>query len=335
MGENGRMNAEAEIAAWARRHFAVAELTMVALPAEASTRSFFRLFKDAATYVAMHSPPTTEDNPRFVRIAELLREQGLGVPKVLASDLQHGYLLLEDLGRRDFESAYADGEIDAPLTAAIDALATLQSLPTAAVPPYARQRFATELSIFAEWLVERLLDMSLPSWFAATAEVLVEATQSVPTAVVHRDFHCRNLIWRDDCSVGIVDFQDALAGPVCYDVASLLRDCYHVFDEPTVAHWRQRFFERVRPRCDEATFNRAFDLTALQRQLKAVGIFARLHLSHGRDSHLGDIVPVLRRIAEVGRHYAETTALARWLVAEVLPRSEERLAQLSREPLAS
>ena len=323
------MSAGEDIAAWVRRHLADADLAMTALPVEASTRRFFRVFKGAATYIAMHSPPETEDNPRYVRLAALFRRQGLAVPKVLASDLGRGFLLLEDLGGRDFESAYVHGEVDAPLAVAIDALATLQALPTDSVPPYTRARFADELTIFAEWLVGRLLEARLPRCFAATAEALVEATQSVPTAVVHRDFHCRNLIWRGDASVGIVDFQDALAGPVCYDIASLLRDCYHVFDEAAVTRWRRRFFQRTRPMADEAAFNRAFDLTALQRQLKAVGIFARLHLDRGRDSHLRDIVPVLRRIARLGREYVETVELAEWLDAELVPLAERRLAHVS------
>lgn len=302
---------------------------MTALPVEASTRSFFRLCKGADTCIAVHSPPETEDNPRYVYLAALFRKYGLTVPEVWASDLARGYLLLEDLGCRDFESAYADGEVAAPLSAAIDALATLQGVPTDGVPCYTRQRFADELAIFRHWLVERLLEMCVPDWFAATAQALVDATQSVPSAVVHRDYHCRNLIWQASGTVGIVDFQDALVGPICYDIASLLRDCYHVFDEPTVARWRRRFFERVAPACDAATFNRAFDLTALQRQLKAVGIFARLHLSRRRDSHLGDIVPVLRRIGRLSRDYAETAQLAAWLTAEIVPRAERRLARMA------
>ena len=323
------MSAGQDIAAWAGRHLK-ADLTLCALPAEASTRRFFRIFKGEDTYVAMHSPPETEDNPRFVRLAALFRQHGVAVPRILASDLDRGYLLLEDLGALDFEGAYATGDVAAPLAGAIDTLAKLQATPAASVPPYTRQRFADELDIFASWLVRRLLEMDVAGCFANTAAALVDATQSVPTVVVHRDYHCRNLLWRGDGEVGVVDFQDALAGPVCYDIASLLRDCYHAFDEATVAHWRRHFFQRIRPACDEATFNRAFDLTAVQRQLKAVGIFARLHLSHGRDSHLGDIVPVLRRIVGLGRCYAETEALAAWLADHLLPKAEQRLSRWRR-----
>ena len=306
---------------------------LVPLAVEASTREFFRVKVGVRSFVAMHSPPATENNPRYVRLAALLRGYGLRTPTIHAADLRRGYLLLEDLGAMDFEGAYAGGEVAGPLTAAIDALARLQAVPpadaAAHIAPYAAERFTDELGIFREWLVERLLGLDAAPGFDEASAALVAAADSVPQCVVHRDFHCRNLIWRrQDGSVGVVDFQDALIGPCCYDLASLLRDCYHVFDEATVAAWRLRFLEAARPDCDQATFARAFDLVALQRQLKAVGIFARLHLARGRASHLADIVPVLRRSAAVAAGYAETRALAAWLAGDVAPAASRRLAAL-------
>ena len=322
------MEAPSELLAWLGEVCEGGDAAHIApLRVEASTRSFFRVSTPGSTFVAMRSPPETEDNPRFVRLAALFRRFGVNTPQVFAADLERGFLLLEDLGERDFEAAYRAGDIDAPLDAALDVLQSLRDVPIDGVPAYTRQRFADELGIFAEWLVERWLGLDMPPFFAELRDALVEATQSVPTTVVHRDFHCRNLLWGGDGRVGVVDFQDALAGPICYDIASLLRDCYVAFDEATVALWRRRFFQRAElaRTCDEAAFNRASDLTALQRQLKAVGIFARLHLQRQRDSHLGDIVPVLKRIAALAPNYSETAELAAWIVDDVLPAATLRL----------
>jgi len=313
----------AELAAWIGRTLA-AEVELAPLAAEASTRHFFRVSTDASTFVAMHSPPDTEDNPRYVRLTDLFRRHGLATPKIHAADLDRGFLLLEDLGSRDFAAAYADGDVDGPVEAAIETLVKLQSVASDTIPPYTVGRFGDELAIFTEWLLGRLLDLEVPGWFGPVADDLVAATQSVPQRTVHRDYHCRNLIWRDG-RVGIVDFQDALVGPACYDIASLLRDCYVEFDEAAVTKWRRRFFELAGLDCPESEFDRAFDLVAMQRQLKAVGIFARLHLSRGRASHLGDIVPVLRRIARLAGDYPETGEVASWLEAIVLPRAVHRL----------
>ena len=303
------------------------------LAAEASTRQFFRIDTGGRSFIAMRSPPATEDNPRYVRFAALLRDYGLRTPAVHAADLERGYLLLEDLGARDFAAAYAAGQVAGPLAAAIDALGRLQAVSTADaaahIAPYTPQRFADELGIFREWLLQRLLGLEAAASFDDACPALVAAAETVPQGVVHRDFHCRNLIWRpEDETVGVVDFQDALIGPCCYDLASLLRDCYHVFDEATVAAWRRRFLETARPACDAAVFARAFDLLALQRQFKAVGIFARLHLARGRSSHLADIVPVLRRSAALATRYAETRELASWIGGDVAPAASRRLAAL-------
>ena len=322
-----------DLAAWAKRAFIEAgegvvgdgdDIAMAALPVEASTRRFFRMSMGASSSIAMHAPPQTEDNPRYLRLARLFRAHGLATPRIHAADLQRGFVLMEDLGRRDFQAAYRRGEFDAPLSAAVEALVALQAVPEGGIPPYAAQRFSDELDIFEQWLIERYLRLPLAGFFAEVRHALVAATESVPRCVVHRDYHCRNLIWRDDGRVGIVDFQDALVGPCCYDIASLLRDCYHEFAEAQVAHWRRRFYQLAEPDCSEQVFNRAFDLTAVQRQLKAVGIFARLYLQRGRGSHLGDIVPVLRRLALQARRHAETEPLAAWLQTQVLPAARQR-----------
>ena len=321
-----------ELTAWAERTLGTGRIELARLPVEASTRQFFRVSTGVSTFVAMLSPPDTEDNPRFVRLADLFRNHGLRTPKVHAADFDRGMLLLEDLGERDFATAYAGGEIDAPLDAAVRDLVKFQSVASDDIPPYTRARFADELAIFTDWLLGRFVGVDVPRAYAGLADALIEATLGVPQRTVHRDYHCRNLIWRNDSSVGIVDFQDALFGPCCYDIASLLRDCYVEFDETRVAWWRHRFFALADLDCAESTFNRAFDLTAIQRQLKAVGIFARLHLSRGRDSHLGDIVPVLRRVSRLGRDHPETVEFATWIDVELLPRVVQRLEGLACGP---
>ena len=318
------------LAEWVAKCTGVADAPLLPLPAEASTRRFYRVpgVSGAASSIAMLAPPATEDNERFVRFAKAFRSHGLATPEILAFDQARGFVLMEDLGDTDFANAYATHDPDVMLGAAMRTLALLQKLPEAGIPPYTTARFSDELDIFADWLIERFLGLALPDDFATVRSTLVDATQSIPACVVHRDYHCRNLIWRADGTVGIVDFQDALVGPACYDIASLLRDCYVEFAETDVRRWRQCFYRLARVPCDETVFDRAFDLTAIQRQLKAVGIFARLFLSRGRSSHLGDIVPVLKRIAAVSAGYPETATLADWVAAEVTPAAERRLAAL-------
>lgn len=318
----------AELAAWVEQTLGTDGIELARLPVEASTRQFFRVSTGVSTFVAMLSPPDTEDNPRFARLARLFGQHGLGTPRIHAADFDRGMLLLEDLGDRDFAAAYAAGEIDAPLANAVRDLVKLQSVPRDDIPPYTLARFRTELAIFTDWLLGRFLGLDVPTAYTGVAQALVEATQSVPQRTLHRDYHCRNLIWRGDGTVGIVDFQDALYGPACYDIASLLRDCYVEFDEARIAKWRSRFFALANIDCTEVAFNRAFDLTAIQRQLKAVGIFARLYLDRGRASHLGDIVPVLARIARLGREYPETAEFSGWIAKDLLPRATERLKDL-------
>ncbi len=281
------------------------------LPVEASTRRFFRVDADGDTSVAMHSPPASENNAQFVRLSGIFRAAGLPVPAILQQDLERGFFLVSDVGDRDFASVYAR-DTEAPLHAAIEALVRLQRVRSPHIPPYTTGRFDDELGIFAEWFVGKLLGMVPDATFHAAKSVLIDTIASMPSCVVHRDYHSRNLLWSEG-RLGIVDFQDALVGPVTYDIASLLRDCYHTFSEAEVARWRRHFRVRSGLAVEEGAFARAFDFTAIQRQLKAIGIFVRLRYRLGRGSHLADVLPVLRRVIALCRSHDELHELAAWL----------------------
>ena len=285
--------------------------SFVPLPVEASTRRFFRVVAGGKTSVAMHSPPASENNAQFVRLSEVFCAAGLPVPAILHHDAPRGFFLVTDVGERDFASVYAN-DTEAPLRAAIEALVRLQRVQSSDIPPYTMRRFDDELGIFNEWFVGKLLGMVPAATFHAAKRVLIDAIASMPTCVVHRDYHCRNLLWNEG-RLGIVDFQDALVGPVTYDIASLLRDCYHRFSEAEVTRWRTHYRLRSGLAVAPAEFARAFDFTAIQRQLKAIGIFVRLHYRLGRGSHLADVLPVLGRVIALCRSYDELHALADWL----------------------
>ena len=293
---------------------------------EASTRRFYRVWVRSGTFIAMDAPPATENNARFRALSQVFRAHGVAVPEVLAFD-ERGFLAVTDFGDRLFARVYEEGGEDSALELALQALARIQEVSSEAIPPYTAVRFRDELGIFSEWLVERYLHLPRPAFLDAAWRELVEATQAQPTVTVHRDYHSRNLLLRPDGQLGIVDFQDALEGPVTYDLVSLLRDCYHEFAEPEVERWRRRFLELRDCGMDEDAFVRAFDLTGMQRHLKAAGIFARLHLRDGRSSHLPDIAPTLSRVVAVGGRYPELRRLAAWIGGEILPAVEATCAR--------
>ncbi len=318
-----------ELAQWVAGELARLDLdpafTSQALLVEASYRCFYRIRTrrrggEAVSLVAMDSPPDRENNRQFVTLARVFAAHGVGVPHILAADLTDGFLLMTDLGDRHFADVYGTDEGDRALAAGIDTLIRIQTVDDPAVPPYTAQRFRDELSIFREWFVERWLGEPFPAEdLAGIPEVLVACAQAQLQVCVHRDFHSRNLLFAADGSVGVVDFQDALIGPVSYDLASLLRDCYHRFPEAEIARWRDYFLDRTPHALDPVQFARDLDFTAAQRQLKAVGIFARLDLRDGKSSHLRHIPPVLEHLAALAdRHDALAplgSHLGRWLEA--------------------
>jgi aminoglycoside/choline kinase family phosphotransferase len=319
-GYNRRVNAiTPALDAWIRQVIPSRDASWIAEPlaAEASFRQFFRLRAGQSSWIVMDSPPEKERNAQFCHLAAVFGAARLPVPEVLAADHAAGYYLLSDLGERDLETAYRDGDTDAALGAAIDALVQLQTVRDPQIVAYTPARFTEELEIFKEWFLGDLLDCSLPDAIETIFELLVRRTQEQPQCCVHRDYHCRNLLYSGNGQFGIVDFQDALVGPVAYDLASLLRDCYHEFPESYVARWRQIYLARREQhsgeKYDRERFRQDVDYCAIQRQLKAIGIFARLAGRDGKVSHLPHIAPLLRRLIHLCGDYSELAALGAFL----------------------
>ena len=276
----------------------------------------------------MSSPPERENNPQFVRLSGIFADQGVPVPVILSADESRGYFLLTDMGTRDLAGAYAENDTDAAVNAAIETLVTIQDVHHPDIPPYEVARFRTELEIFREWFIEKFLKGSFPGeQLDAALESLIEAAQDQPQCCVHRDFHCRNLLYGTNGQMGVVDFQDALIGPVSYDIASLLRDCYHRFSQSEIDRWRHRYLSMTPFDLDEKQFGKLLDFSAVQRQLKAIGIFSRLHLREERSSHLRFILPVLDELIEVTGLYPDLQALAGWL-EDIRPQARSSLEGL-------
>ena len=308
------------------------------LAVEASHRRFYRVLanaNDTSSWVAMNSPPTLEQNDQFVALAEIFAQHNIPVPNILATDLSRGFVLMTDLGAIELAHTYGTTTEQPALTAAISVLIQLQEVASEHIPVYDQARLAMEFDLFEEWLLRKFLGSPGVAVATSGANTLttvkalcLDTMLEQPQTCVHRDYHCRNLLFNHN-QLGVVDFQDALIGPGLYDIASLLRDCYYRHNEAQVDHYLGLFLQRS-PYFDAAQFaslKRAFDLTAIQRQLKALGIFARLHLRDGKSSHLIWIEPVLHRLIEVARTHSETQPLS-LLLDQLRQPIAERLAAL-------
>jgi hypothetical protein len=309
--------------------------------ADASFRRYLRVDTARGSRIIMDAPPEHEDCRPFVAIAALLRDGGLDAPQVLQWDREHGFMLLSDLGDTTFLTALTgrDARSAAPLyIAALDALVRLQCIDAsqaraAGVHDYDRALLRRELDLFAQWYVARHCDHALSEPQRAELErcfeLVLQACCVQPSVLVHRDYHSRNLMLSsgDDGPPGILDFQDAVWGPITYDLASLLRDAYIEWDESVQIDWAVRYWERARKAglavdADFGAFWRDFEWMGLQRHLKVLGIFARLSHRDGKHGYLRDLPLVWRYAHRVASRYAGLQPLA--LLLEDLAGTERR-----------
>lgn len=295
--------------------------TLQAASSDASFRRYFRVSESnaARTLIVMDAPPEKEDVRPFVHVAELLRKGGANAPEVLAQNADEGFLLLQDFGNTTMLQGLnaQPAQTDAFYIRAIQDLVDMQAnTPTTGLPAYGADKLLQEMNLFDEWYVGRHCGAELTeqerNWLDSIKGMLIQSALAEPQVFVHRDYHSRNLMLTsaagDAPQFGILDFQDAVKGPLSYDLVSILRDAYIEWPEAQTLDWTVRYWEAARkaalPICeDPGEFYRQFDFMGLQRHLKILGIFARLNHRDGKAQYLNDLPMVLRYVRLVAGRY--------------------------------
>lgn len=319
---------------WLAKHINLSAFTVESIIPEASTRQFWRLRSTTSSLIGILSPPTTENNHQYCLLSDIFRQAQVPVPDVYAYDLEQGYLLVSDVGEQDFHSVYATTQRDFVVLGALEILARIQRTKSKHIPPYTRDRLQMELGIFEEWVCSRLLtEDSKP--MIAPSQFLIERMASQPKTTVHRDYHCRNLLFSSSSQIGVVDFQDALNGPAYYDVASLLYDCYFEFEPSEISRYIQHFVRLQEKndfpqRSELSVATDAVEHCAVQRQLKAAGIFCRLAYLQQKTTHLDFVVPVLTRTAMICHRHPHLAALGEWLQTTIVPSVRLKLPKVAK-----
>lgn len=300
--------------------------------ADASFRRYLRAsFANGETLVVMDAPPSHEDVRPWLGVQRLFREAGTHVPEVIAEDVERGFLLLSDLGSTTYLAALTDANADGHYRAAIDALTKIQlaSRPDR-LPAYDRELLKRELDLFPDWYLARHIRLSLSERqqadLAAVFEKILAFNLAEPTVYVHRDYHSRNLMVAEP-NPGIIDFQDAVFGPISYDLVSLFKDAYLEWPEERVLDWLIRYWQGARRaglpvRSDFGDFYRDYEWMGVQRHVKVLGIFARLYHRDGKDGYLKDMPLVAKYLRAACERYRELSPLLR-----LLDQVENRQAQ--------
>jgi aminoglycoside/choline kinase family phosphotransferase len=299
---------------------------------DASFRRYFRVdvlpehrAVHGATLVAMDAPPERENVPAFVKVDHLLAEAGVSVPRIAAENVARGYLLLSDLGTTTYLQALNPDSAATLYAEALSALVRIQQASRPGVlPEFDRAFMLRELNIFPEWYIGKHLAATLSAAQQKELDKVFEAILAnclaQPQVYMHRDYHSRNLMWMDEGNPGIIDFQDAVYGPVTYDAASLLRDAYVSWDEELVLDCLIRYWQHARSvglpvRKDFDDFYQDFEYMALQRHLKILGIFCRLNYRDGKAMYLGDLPTVLEYVRKTANRYRDLKPLVKLLDA--------------------
>jgi len=281
---------------------------------DASFRNYYRLINGADSYIVMDSSLQKESLLPFIDMTDRLAKSGVRVPKIYAQNMREGFLLLEDLGNRHLLQDLSKSNYQEYYAKAIDEIIKMQTADIENLPLYDAGFLRFEMELIQEWYLEKYLDKSLDAeekqiisdMIDRVVEVVLSQYQGV---FVHRDFHSRNIMITPLDEVAVIDYQDARVGAITYDLVSLLRDCYIAFGPREIEKLALTFKDKKGLDVDDATFIRWFDFMGLQRHIKVLGIFARLHLRDGKDGYLDDIPQTLKYVKEVGAKYEEMKPL--------------------------
>ncbi len=307
---------------------------------DASFRRYFRVQYAQRHYIVMDAPPDKEDTTPFIKVALLFEQAQVNVPHIIQQNTQQGFLLLEDFGSHclldRLNESTDESIIEALYKDALDGLFTLQknvNIETCDLPCYDAQLLQRELFLFTDWFLGQqcglILNNAQQAVIKTSNELLINSALQQTQVCVHRDYHSRNLMHVTTNNPGVIDFQDAVIGPITYDAVSLLRDCYISWPESKVEQHLKSYFQQLKQayliNCNFVQFKRDFDLMGIQRHLKAIGIFSRLNIRDGKSAYLSDIPRTLNYVTSISQRYPELEEFHTFLMETVLPVSKRAL----------
>jgi hypothetical protein len=304
---------------------------------DASFRRYFRVFSHTQSFIAMDAPPEQEDCRPFCAIARGLLGCGIHVPEIFLADLHHGFLLLTDFGDQTLFSLLSENKVDQLYQIASATLVKLQQcshISDFTLPLFDAEYLTYELNLFLEWYLNRHLQLSLSTIqrqiLQETFTLLINNAQQQPQVIIHRDYHSRNLMLLPEEQIGVLDFQDAMLGPITYDLVSLLKDCYIAWPPERVQAWALNYYRLLSPQqlknSSDRQFLRWFDLMGLQRHLKVLGIFARLRYRDNKVEHIKNTPRIVNYINEVLENYPELLPFRELMATVIIPQQEKILA---------
>ena len=310
MTEDSRLQ---QLRDWLQQTLQTDQYELSVASADASFRRYFRIRLNDTSMIAMDAPPEKENCQPFIHIATLLFSAGINAPEIIEQDLSQGFLLLSDLGDTQYLSVLDAGSSDQLYKDAIDALIQIQSVKSNTLPDYDRTLLQNEMGLFQEWFIEKHLALTLNQHqqhsLNSIMECLTESALQQPQVFVHRDYHSRNLMQTDINNPGVIDFQDAVAGAVTYDLASLFKDCYISWPRVQIEGWLKYYFNNAKEKnildsvCQFEDFIQWFDLMSVQRHLKVLGIFSRLNIRDNKPGYLNDLPLTFQYIADSCERY--------------------------------
>jgi len=287
---------------------------------DASFRRYFRITSDQQTWILMDAPPEKENTQPFIQVARFLFKHNINVPKIEAHDKTLGFILLSDFGSHVYLDKLNQQSADRLYGLAIDGVISMQQCPLQDIqlPLYDRTLLEQELNLFPQWFLQTHLDIATPDFLEGVFNNLIENALEQPQVFVHRDYHSRNLMDTDIQSPGIIDFQDAVIGPITYDLVSLLRDCYISWPEAKLEQWLQLYLTKMQANnqlqdISLAQFTRWFDLMGLQRHIKVLGIFCRLNYRDNKSDYINDLPLTLHYVKQISSKYSEFSELSDFL----------------------
>ena len=331
------LNRNTQLNSFLKSFFGITPFSYQAITSDASFRQYYRVTTQVSSYILMDSPADLIDNAPFIGLRQDFEQAGLAVPKLVSSDLTLGFILLSDLGSIHLADSLEQPSRFADYQAILDLLPNVAAIPKSKwMKPYDADFIRLEINIFKEWLLENWLGLIVPIEYEAQwnnlIELLVENMLKQPQVTMHRDFHSRNIM-KTGSNWALIDFQDAVQGPVCYDAVSLLKDCYfklpqQEFESLLVYSFEVMNQSNLLEGMSFETYRSYFELTGLQRHLKAAGIFCRLLLRDNKAGYTTSILPTLAYVQAVLKQHQEFQGLATWFDDEIIPAIEQKIESL-------